>query len=606
MKYQLPNLGIFALVFLFLSIALASISVAPPAEADISGKTGNVLSLSKFQLLTHVKLGQVTFDYDIVSSNVSKNAVMQIFLKVGGDWEEFTPTDSNGILVLHIFQYIDTTGSFSITLPIGTYNTYRIVMFDAPDGKDADFSRVIWDSSKAPTAELPSLNFTVESDLVPVLAPIMTFPPNPIVKDNGNGLETVTLPGLIKYPTDYQVEGGGFWAMAKGSAGFDQIWASASDAIQAGPAEAPYMEIPISFVLTGVHPGIWNMQFGLFKQSFGDPIQWMWPGMDFEVGGSSWETKAPEWRIPPRLQVINRRFELLSGKPYDFYSGNAAGKLAASFVRGGNYGNAIVWTLQPALDTPGYFTLLAGAGCHYMRFNYDADKYLQQRAYQDSVDQIVENIWAAGMYPIIAPEDLPSGETLQERIDLGDHLLSLVAAKYAGKSVWIEVCNEPHEFSTWAQWKPVAERYVRTIRSIDPNAFVIVPFEGESKDGNGAASNPITDQRVDLYDGHAYLDASGVAPAFASAIKAGLPVIIGEYGSNSPQYLHKMDRTFEALKPAPLAVSPWAFTISGQDSLPLVADGSTADLVLTPAGQAIADDFSSWDNGHKLRPAVNQ
>jgi hypothetical protein len=587
------------------SVLPSGVEMSQPAQADTKKKGENELNFSHVSFAASAKLGQVTFTYDLVPSNASDNAIMQLFVNVDGVWEQFTPKDDNGTIVFHLYKDLDCTGTFKIDLPKGTYSQYRMILFDAPDGTNADFDHVLWDSVNQKNPPVPSVNFAVTSDAAPIDAPVITYPPNPLESSQGGGLSTVTIPAIVKYPADYAPDGGGFWAMAKGNGGFSQVWVDPKNAIQNGgegdSVNSIPIQIPIQFVLKNLRPGIYNVQFGLFKPSFGNPLQWIYPGLDFEAGGDSWETKAPQDHIPPRLHVEGNHFLLTSGKPFNFYSSNTSGRLAATFVRGGNYGNAITWTAQPALDTPGYFTLLADMGCHYIRFNFDPDRYIQQRMYANAVDQVVQNIWMAGLYPIIAPQDLPSGSSLQQRIDKGNKLLAMVAAKYSGKSVWIEICNEPHEFATWSQWKPVAERYVRTIRTIDPGAFVIVPFENYSADGVGAAKSPITDIHVDLYDGHAYIDATKVAAAFAPAIKAGLPVIIGEYGGNDPTYLHHMDRTFQSLSPEPLAISPWAFTIKGQDSLPLVLNGSTANLVLTPAGQAVSKDFRSWDDGRKLQ-----
>ena len=130
---------------------------------------------------------------------------------------------------------------------------------------------------------------------------------------------------------------------------------------------------------------------------------------------------------------------------------------------------------------------------------------------------------------------------------------------------------------------------------------MIVPLENYSKDSKGAAASPITDVHVDLYDGHAYVDPDQVAAAFEPAIKAGLPLLIGEYGSIDASYLHKMDRSFQAMSPQPLAVAPWAFTVKGEDSIPLIEDGSTANLIYTPAGTVISQDFSTWDDGQRVQ-----
>ena len=75
-------------------------------------------------------------------------------------------------------------------------------------------------------------------------------------------------------------------------------------------------------------------------------------------------------------------------------------------------------------------------------------------------------------------------------------------------------------------------------------------------------------------------------------------MLIGEYGSTDAGYLSKMDLALQKL-PGILAAGPWAFTIKGQDTLPLVEDGSTATLKFTAAGKAIAADYAAWDAGKK-------
>ena len=170
----------------------------------------------------------------------------------------------------------------------------------------------------------------------------------------------------------------------------------------------------------------------------------------------------------------------------------------------------------------------------------------------------------------------------------------------AGQSVWLEICNEPHEFNTWAAWKPIAVRYVKAIRDIDPDAFVIVPFEGYGKDGREAAKDPIKDVEVDLYDGHAYVQPDEVAKLYAPAIEAGLPVLIGEYGGGG-EYLGRMDVALEKLPHGLMAAGPWAFTVKGEDALPLVEDGSGDTLTFTAAGQAIAHDYAAWNEGKRTK-----
>jgi hypothetical protein len=581
------------------ALQLGSITVGQPANAD-PNNGGNILAFSKFDLTTSVDLGQTTFTYDFVPSNGTADAAMQMFLPVDGTWQQFTPSDSKGTLVFHLQQGVDATGHFTINLPKGDYSSYRIILFNCQDGNNPDFAHPLYDTSNDKHLELPKLDIHVSSSAPPIGAPTVDVTGEPSEEVENDGLTSVTIRTTVKYSPAYQVEGGGFWVMAKGSGGFAQAFVSTKDAVLSNDPQNPADTIPATLVINDVKPGLWNVQLGLFKPSWGTPIQWTWPGTYFEVGGNAWETRSPESNIPPRLQVVDQKFELLTGAPYNFYKNNVGGLTAVRFVRGGDYGNAICTTIQPALNTSQYFALLASTGCHFIRFNFNPDLYLEERAYQDSVDQVVQNIWSAGLYPVIAPQDLPTGDSLTERISRGDRLMSLMAQRYVQRSIWLEICNEPHEFSSWAEWKPVAERYVKTIRSVDPNAFVIVPFESYSKDGRGAAASPIINTHVDLYDGHAYIDPSSVATNFEPAIKAGLPVLIGEYGSSNGQYLHQLDISFQSLSLPPLGLAPWAFTVQSDDSIPLVQSATAQGLVFTAAGESIANDFHQWDIGQKV------
>lgn len=501
-------------------------------------------------------------------------------------------------MILHIYNGLPVNGTFKVKLPPGKYSDCRLILFNSPDNKSIDFGNVLFDTARVTAPNGPiNLNLAVTSINSRVVKPTLSMGVPQIVSQGGDKYD-LTVPAVVKVPGDYAGKGG-FWAMLKGPAGFSQVWAPLN-AVQPGTdPKDPYRVIPISFHIAGVAAGAGILDSGLFNENWGDPIEWNWHGLQFEAGGGSWVHQAPPGAIPPRLRVAHGRFVTTSGTPHRFYA-DAAATGAAGFVRGGDYGNAICWDTFPELDTPGYFVLLRDMGCRFIRFNFNPDRFLSEPLYQHAVDQVVQNILAAGLYPIVAPQDLPAGDTLSLRIAGGLALMQAIAGKYAGQSVWIEICNEPHEFSSWQAFKPVAEQYVRKIRSIDPGAFVIVPFEGYSKDGRGAALDPITSTPVDLYDGHAYLDPAAIKGAFGPAIDAGLPVLIGEYGGNTSEYLHSVDRSLEGLHGL-MAAAPWAFTIPGQDSIPLIQDGSSAVLAYTPAGKAIADDYASWDAGKSLQ-----
>lgn len=573
---------------------------SPGAEPASEHKNAaGELTISHISLKAEADLGQIKITYHITPAARSADATMQIFvhrddIKNHQQWDTLYGVDEKGRgVVLSLYQDMDNTGVFYLPATRGTYGQVRLLLFSAPGGKS------IYDSSADPKKPALAFNVSIVTKEKRIVAPTLHVGQAGTPIDNGNGTYTISIPAEVRYPADYTIPGGGMWAMAKGEGPiFSQTWAGAKKAQDGTDANDKYKVIPVTFVAKTVKPGLHNVQFGLFSNNWGKPLEWIFPGMDIEFGGDSWVVKAPLDHIPPRVRVRRNHFETLGGSDHDFYAGKPEARRAATFVRGGNYGNAIVWSAKPALNRPGYFSLLRGIGCKFMRFNFNGDRFIDDASYRHAVDQIVQNIWAAGLYPLIAPQDLPKGDTMDARIARGRELMRVMATTYRGKSIWLEVCNEPKEFASWSAWKPVAVEYAKVIRSIDPEAFVVVPFENYSKDGRGAAKDPIRDVQVDLYDGHAYVKPEEVAMLFGAPVKAGLPVLIGEYGGG-PDYLARIDAALQNV-PGLMASGPWAFTIKGQDSLPLVASGATANLVLTPAGQKIADDYAAWDAGRKI------
>jgi hypothetical protein len=562
--------------------------------------TGNPLSMSRVSLTAHADLSEVTFSYHLTPIGRSANVGLQIFahrddLNHENRYEQIAPKDAAGAdLILNLYEGMDNTGTFKVTLPKGVYGACRLLLFNSPDGKSLDYNSLLYDSNRDPAAHL-DLRLTVGSAAKRIVEPQLEVSPDADVAANDDGTFRVTFHADVKIPEGYRAEQNGFWVMAKGDAGFAQEWVGTDRAQPAGNGADTYRAIPISLVLKSVKTGLWNSQFGLFKYSWGDPLAWISAGVDFEAGGDRWEQKAAN--LPPRLRVRNRRFETLDGRPFDFYPSDPAGMRAVSFVRGGNYGNALDWTLFPEYNRPGYFTLLKEIGCRFMRTLFDPDRYIRQAVYRDAVDQVVQNIWAGGLYPVLAPQGLAKGSTPEAQARGSVKVVQFMAARYKGEPIWLEVCNEPHEFGSWEQWKPVAVELTQAIRRIDPEAFVIVPLEGWSKDGRSAAKDPIRETAVDLYDGHAYVPPADVATDFAPAVRAGLPLMIGEYGG-SATYLDQMDSALQHLSGL-MAAGPWAFTKAGQDRLPLVADGSTAQLRFTLAGERVAADYALWAQGKK-------
>lgn len=108
-----------------------------------------------------------------------------------------------------------------------------------------------------------------------------------------------------------------------------------------------------------------------------------------------------------------------------------------------------------------------------------------------------------------------------------------MAKKYKNqKNVIYEICNEPNGGTSWNQVKSYAQAVIKEIRAIDKNAVILVGTPTWSQDVDTAAKNPIKGYRNLMYTFHFYAAThrDSYRKKLESAVKAGLPVFVSEYG----------------------------------------------------------------------------
>ena len=108
-----------------------------------------------------------------------------------------------------------------------------------------------------------------------------------------------------------------------------------------------------------------------------------------------------------------------------------------------------------------------------------------------------------------------------------------MAKKYKNqKNVIYEICNEPNGGNSWNQVKSYAEAVIKEIRAIDRNAVILIGTPTWSQDVDTAAKNPIKGYRNLMYTFHFYAAThkESYRKKLESAVKAGLPVFVSEYG----------------------------------------------------------------------------
>lgn len=108
-----------------------------------------------------------------------------------------------------------------------------------------------------------------------------------------------------------------------------------------------------------------------------------------------------------------------------------------------------------------------------------------------------------------------------------------MAKKYKNqKNVIYEICNEPNGGTSWSQVKSYAQAVIKEIRAIDRNAVILIGTTTWSQDVDTAAKNPIKGYQNLMYTFHFYAATHKDAyrKKLESAVKAGLPVFVSEYG----------------------------------------------------------------------------
>lgn len=529
-----------------------------------------MLQLTNPSITARVDMSEVFLDYSLPTApgSTGGNYNLQLFLqrKSDGGYEQTVPRDAKSAPIrIPVFPNgAINTGTVQVSVKPDTYSGGKAVLF----AEGSNFS------DPAPVEFAVDTTFTVTTSAVRVKSPIFEAGA-PVVGADGK----VTVPFSIKYPADKtlfdpaSLPFNGFVYQAKGdvteSGGGPSGWVTTDKFVSTTADGDTYMMYQGSFVLTPTTShGLKNLQFGLYNQSW-SLFMWVWPGVTFALPG--WVQKADPAQYPPLSKAFDK------GK--------------SPVALGGNFGNALASLGTAANDSATYFSLLASLGLTCVRLNYDADKYLTDPIYPDVVDQVVQHMLMAGVVPCIAPQGMPGGTTAVSEAALVK-LAGIVAARYAGVPIIQDVVNEPHQYSTWAAWKPVAQKAIDAIKAASPNAQIVVGSENYSADMTQASADPFPAGMVLAYCCHLY---DGDPSHAVAHIGATLPVWVQEYQTPDPAW----HRAVSAL-PNVIGVAAWAWTTPGQDSLNLVQSVDGAALTLTPTGQSIASIYAAWRTGQAL------
>lgn len=488
-------------------------------------------------------------------------------------------------------EMLDATGKvletvnledFSTVSKLVSFNASGQVTFRITNAAVPYLSALFFDPADGKPA---SIDATTQGDWVGkygadgYIFPQTYINPPDYIKGTPKGDGNYHIPFRAKMPNGGHPGDGGFWVMAKGSALdpsnptaiFDQQWVSfetghaaegyvVTAKVATGPD--PYEYVDGEFVFPVPKPGVYNVQYGMFWNTWGTPITWVWPGQSIEIGGDAWVQK-PDPATFPALKA--------SIKTLDKFSfGNFGNALYTLWDRDHNGG----WARNPANINAAYFaSLRLRAGTKVLRVVIGADNYLASQIYRDYVENCVDQMLIAGVVPYIEPQIPPSGG-----VDGLSALWKQLVAAFKDAPVLYGICNEPSTYPDWPTWKSVLTRIATEIRAVVPDAWICASLEGWSKSATAASADPLPSGLVDCYSLHGYESAAELA----ANIGHGIPVWVQEFIDDSEEF-------FAVIADAPhvMGISSWTFNTLGDDALPLVA--SVSPMTFTPRGQHYLD-----------------
>jgi hypothetical protein len=586
-------------IYLFLTAGLLLL-------APLCGRAAT-LTLTNPTITATADLGTATFNYSFpaATNQAGQNVDVQLYLEdSSGNWSSAplipettnTATGLSTPVAIPVFPGQTATGSFSINAGTSTFGTAnyiecRCILF--VDG--SNFSQSVADFTVPITLNVTTTQIQVTQPEIVVTSPAA------YTAASGTNPAQVSATVEVRWPQSYSVSGGGFWVMFKGSGGWAQNWVSSTNPSTATGLDNYYYADTTLVATTATTstsgyvpttPGLYNVQYGLFASSWGNDLQWIWPGDNVSIGN---------WLVtcnPANYPTLTSAFTPPGKAPIGI---------------GGNWGNFIAQTYTPANDSSQYFSLLHAAGMSVIRFNFNPDWYLADPVYQMVVNQAVQNIMMGGAVPCIAPQDMPTGATLTARAAALQTLDCDLATTFKGEPIILDLCNEPHEYSTWALWAPVAQQIATAMRTIDPNCYIDCPTENFETSAAAASAAPLPTGTVNVYSIHQYSPAKLASGAYDPApLGYGIPVWVQECYNTDPNWYAFLGTANTATitvgtttyHPDVVGVENWAYTTPGQDSLALVSSVNGAVLAYTSDGQTINSILQDWINGTSLPSAT--
>lgn len=155
-----------------------------------------------------------------------------------------------------------------------------------------------------------------------------------------------------------------------------------------------------------------------------------------------------------------------------------------------------------------------------------------QEQLKELVKNGVEYATDQDMYVIIDWHILSDGNPNMYQSDAVSFFREMSETYASYDNVLYEICNEPNGSVDWSDIKAYAYEIIPVIRANDPDAVILVGTPNWSQYVNEAAADPITGYDNLMYTLHFYAatHTDSLRNTMTSAIEAGLPVFVSEYG----------------------------------------------------------------------------
>lgn len=259
----------------------------------------------------------------------------------------------------------------------------------------------------------------------------------------------------------------------------------------------------------------------------------------------------------------------------------------------------------PQYTSSGAMKTLASRGANLFR----VAAYSAEGGYTSDPDGVLEKTFAAAdnaiandMYVIIDWHILSDGDPLANA-DKAEEFLRKAAERYKNSpAVIYEICNEPNGNISWSgNVKPYAERVIPVIRSIDPDAVILVGSPQWSQNVNEAADDPLSFDNI-MYTCHFYAGTHGqwLRDRIDYALSKGAPVFISEWGTsaadgNGGVFTEQSREWLDFLNERGISWANWSLCDKNETSAALSpgasSDGGWSDNDLSASGRFVFSAF---------------